>query len=244
MIDRLRIESYGKIPFALATSNPKIPSASTHLSLDYSFERGFHVRASQDLEPGELLVTERPYAAVLLPAYFATHCHECQLRLDTRTMALAYCRQCTTVSYCSPECERKSWSKSGHKHECRFVGLLSARATGLGHMEWLALRIVLKASWELLARRKSDLEAYEVANERLTSRNESALFGADPFDEHKIYKSDEYLRIFSLVTNSSLRKLNDLFRRSFIAMFLVKVLNRTDFFGSDSSGMFMKSYRY
>lgn len=74
-----------------------------------------------------------------------------------------------------------------------------------------------------------------MAHERLV-RSEAALFAADPFDENKIYKSDDYLRVFSLVTNSSVRKLNDLFRRSFVAMFLTKLLSRTEFFGAESSG--------
>lgn len=164
-----------------------------------------------------------------------THCYECMLRLDTRIMSLAYCRQCTNVVYCSPECERKSWFRSGHKHECQFIELLSGQETGLGHMEWLALRIVLNATWEYLSKRKQDLEAYELKHERLV-RGESALFDADPFDEQKIYQSEDYLRIFSLITNSSIRKLNDLFRRSFVAMFMTKLLIRTDFFGPDSSG--------
>ena len=48
------------------------------------------------------------------------------------------------------------------------------------------------------------------------------------------YKSDSYLAIFNLITNSAVRKLNDLFRRSFVAFFLVKFLIRIDFFGKES----------
>ena len=213
-----------------------MPNASSQLSIDYSFDRGFHLSASSDIQAGDLIVTERPFASILLPAYFKTHCYECQLAVDTRKMSLAFCRQCTNVTYCSPECERKSWSKSGHQHECAYIGLLSAPETGLGHMEWLALRIVLRAGWIYLAERRVDLEAYEIAYERRLGRNEAALFGADPFDELKIYKSDDYLRVFSLMTNSYVRKLNDLFRRSFVAMFLAKLLTRGEFFDSDSSG--------
>lgn len=212
-----------------------MPNASSSLSLDYTFDQGFHLRASQDISPGDLLVVERPFACILLPTYAESHCYECLIGLDPRCMSFAYCRQCTNVVYCSPECEHKSWSSSGHKHECRFVGLLSAHDTGLDHMEWLALRIVLKATWQYLSERKQELEAYEMAHERLV-RSEAALFAADPFDEKKIYNSDDYLRIFSLLTNSSVRKLNDLFRRSFVAMFLTKLLSRTEFFGAESSG--------
>ena len=47
------------------------------------------------------------------------------------------------------------------------------------------------------------------------------------------YKSDSYLAIFNLITNSAVRKLNDLFRRSFVAFFLVKFLITINFFEKD-----------
>jgi SET and MYND domain-containing protein 4 len=49
------------------------------------------------------------------------------------------------------------------------------------------------------------------------------------------YKSDSYLTIFNLITNSAVRKLNDLFRRSFVAFFLVKFLIKINFFEAESS---------
>ena len=47
------------------------------------------------------------------------------------------------------------------------------------------------------------------------------------------YRSDSYLSIFNLVTNSAVRKLSDLFRRSFVALFLVRFLYRVGFIGQD-----------
>jgi hypothetical protein len=158
----LQFDSYGKIPFVLDSINPKISQASTSLRLDFSpIERGFHIRAARDISPGELVVVEKPFASVLISSNMATHCFECLIGLEPSRMSLSYCRQCTNVVYCSPECERRSWKESGHEFECHYVELL-ATESGLTHMEWLALKIVLKTKWNYLALRKCDLESYEL----------------------------------------------------------------------------------
>ncbi|KIJ53255.1 hypothetical protein M422DRAFT_155346, partial [Sphaerobolus stellatus SS14] len=31
------------------------------------------------------------------------------------------CSRCSTISYCSPECQNKDWNSGNHKNECRIV---------------------------------------------------------------------------------------------------------------------------
>lgn len=224
-------KKYGQINFEIDASAPSMPNASDSVSLDYSIERGFHIRAKRDIQPGELIVNEKPFAAVLNEEYFLTNCFECLIPVNCLYMNLTYCTECSSIVYCSTECANKAWD-SHHKYECKHLNLLSSQL-GITNMEWLSLRIVLKASLEYLISIKQELEYYEKKYETIV-RDESALFALEN-GEAKVINSNQYSLIFPLITNSSVRKLSDLFRRSFVAMFLVKYLINADFFEIDKS---------
>jgi hypothetical protein len=225
-------KSYANKSFVLdqgstTQSGKKVQSGSSSLGIYFALDKGFYLKAEKDIQVGELIVTERPYASVLLGEHFETNCFECMLKLDPLKMNLTYCSQCSTVQYCSKECENLAWN-SHHKYECKFLKLLAFESC-LTHMEWLALRIILKAGNEFLLSNKYDLESYEKKYEAVLNRVDSTT---DSFNQQIFghgYKSDCYLSIFNLVTNSPLRKLNDLFRRSFVALFFVKFLHKTKF---------------
>jgi hypothetical protein len=198
------------------------------VTLDFALpDKGFHVKSTRDVQVGELLLVERPYASVLLGSHFETNCLECMLHLDATRMNITFCAQCATVQYCSPACEQTGWH-AHHKYECKYIKLL-AFDSGLTHMEWLALRIVLRAGNEPLLAIKAKLEAYELSYEHLTRIDPTG----DPFFQQLFaspaYNSHSYLSIFNLVTNSAVRKLSDLFRRSFVSLLLVKLLYKVKF---------------
>ncbi len=223
-------KTYAEINFAIDVEqqNTKIATPTLNsIGIDFSLpDRGFHIKANKDIKVGELLVVERPYAGVLLGEHIETNCFECMLHLDPSRMNVTYCRQCATVQYCSRACEKSAW-KGHHKYECKYIKLL-AHDSGLNHMEWLALRIVLRAGNENLLSMKSRLEEYEASYEHLNRIDSTAdVFFQELFSPE--YRSDSYLSIFNLVTNSAVRKLNDLFRRSFIALLFVKLLYKVNF---------------
>jgi hypothetical protein len=130
-------------------------------------------------------------------------------------MNITYCVQCTKMIYCSESCRQASWSKH-HSIECQHYKLLND--LGLTHMEHLALRIILKKGLKKILGLKNYLISFE-------NQCPNEDFKAD-----KIYKSDDYLNIFRLVTHANGRDSEDLLRRSFIAAFFVKILIKSDFF--------------
>jgi tetratricopeptide (TPR) repeat protein len=58
--------------------NPDFEYASTALKIQYDPARQRSVVTVKDLEVGDVLFREIPYASVLLPDFYPTHCHHCQ----------------------------------------------------------------------------------------------------------------------------------------------------------------------
>ena len=58
-------------------SNPFLPGASTILEVKTSPSRGRHVIAQKTVKVGDVLFSELPYASILLPEHYSTHCHHC-----------------------------------------------------------------------------------------------------------------------------------------------------------------------
>lgn len=209
----------------------KLERASKKVSMDYTVNEGFHFKAAEDLKAGELIIDEPPYASVLIAEHIKHNCYECMKPLDQYKMNITFCRQCSYVTYCGEECEKASWHS--HRYECKYLKLI-AHESGLSHMEWLAMRIVTKASFKYLFSIKDSLVEYEDKFERGDFiRAESSIL--PPEARSKKYKSDAYFNVFHLITNSLLRRSGDLFRRSYIALFITKILVKSGFIGNAKS---------
>lgn len=102
--------------------NKNIQCASKSIAIEYGVEKGFYIQAENDIEAGELIVDEPPFASVLLGSSLEEYCFECQEKLLPTKQNICYCRQCINVSYCSRDCEKKSWKI--HKYECPYIKLL------------------------------------------------------------------------------------------------------------------------
>lgn len=205
--------------------NSRLECASKDITIDYGVEKGFYIKAEDNIEAGDLIVDEPPYASVLLGSSFEEFCFECQNKLNPLKQNITFCRQCVNVAYCCRECEKKSWSS--HKFECKYIKFL-AFESGLTHMEWLSMRIVLRAGFDYLYKDRDFYVGYEKQRE-IFIRDETSLKFVDDEDSRKLYKSDLYFNIFHLITNSVLRVDNDLFRRAFISLFLAKLLAKSGF---------------
>ncbi len=94
-------------------------------------------------------------------------------------------------------------------------------------MEWLAMHIVLKATFDKLHAERVFYTNYEQQRE-IFIRDETSLKFHDR-DSRALYKSSDYFNIFHLITNSVVRVENDLFRRAFVALFFAKLLLRTGY---------------
>ncbi|XP_066290806.1 N-lysine methyltransferase SMYD2-like isoform X1 [Branchiostoma lanceolatum] len=73
-------------------------------------------RSGKGLEPGTLIISERPYCYALLNGEEENHCHYC-LAEERQDEKLLVCPGCTTARYCNKQCQKKA--ELDHKCECR-----------------------------------------------------------------------------------------------------------------------------
>ncbi|RZC33209.1 SET and MYND domain-containing protein 4 [Asbolus verrucosus] len=113
----------------VADKNPTIQSAAGCVRVEESEDAGRHVVASRDIEPGEILAVEKPFASLLVNELFS-HCHEC--------VSLCYnlipCKSCTRALYCSDGCRERAF-ETYHKYECPILATLK-------HLEFDKLKLL------------------------------------------------------------------------------------------------------
>ena len=84
---------------------------------DHLSDRG--VYATENIQPGSMLICERAYATHLEFRNFILNCYNCLKRLVTPVG----CRNCSVILYCNKACEEESWKKGEHRLECEtFTG--------------------------------------------------------------------------------------------------------------------------
>lgn len=193
--------------------NDVFPCLSSKVDVSVEPEKGRCIKAVEEVQVGEVLAVEKPYASVLLPENYPTHCLHCLKRV----LAPIPCRQCARVGFCSDACENLAWRY--HVYECKHLDFL--KACDIGKFGFLALRVITKTTWAQLA---------EFDSERCRE-------GPPPEDDslsNSIY-GNTYFEIFHLVAHSDGRSTSDLFRRSIMAILLTKCLDGAGFFGQRSS---------
>lgn len=65
------------IPQLTEGSNERFPSLSKKIEIRYEKNLGRYAVAAEDIEPGDVLVTEKPFAAVLNRDAYGYHCVRC-----------------------------------------------------------------------------------------------------------------------------------------------------------------------
>jgi hypothetical protein len=195
------------------TFNINYPSLTSYADIQTSSDRGRHVisaNTSSTLKPGTIILIEQPYASVLLPSAWSTHCHMCLRRLNH---LLFVCTQCTRAIYCSFDCLQRSivW----HAFECRLP------IERLDKMQLLALRLLTKTGWKYLYKNKIQFEDYLKKN-----KNEFEIENTTK----DIYQWNNYENILKLETNSNKRSFEDLFQRSIQSCIIgISLINNTSF---------------
>lgn len=192
--------------------NDVFPCLSSKLDVSVEPEKGRYVKAFEEVQVGEVLAVEKPYASVLLPENYRTHCLHCLKRV----LAPIPCRQCARVGFCSEACENLAWCY--HEYECRYLDFL--KACDIGKFGFLALRVITKTTWP-------KLEAFDSENCPEDPPQE------DGSPSNSVYRNT-YFEIFHLVAHSEDRSTSDLFRRSIMAILLAKCLDGTAFFARSS----------
>lgn len=195
------------------SANPIFPSLSAKIDVSFEPEKGRYVKAVEEVQVGDVLAVEKPYAFVLLPENYPTHCLHCLKRV----LAPVPCRQCARVGFCSQSCESLAWCY--HMYECKYLDFL--KACDIGKFGFLALRVITKTTWDQL--KEFDSEKYPVE-----------LWLEDGLPSNSIY-GNTYFEIFHLVAHTVDRSTSDLFRRSVMAILLTKCLEQAGFFDELSS---------
>lgn len=198
--------------------NPEIQCASSALKLEYSEEKGRYLVATRNIRPGDVLIVEQPYASVLLPDSYATHCYYC-LR---RCLSPVPCLHCSEAMFCDSVCQTTAW-EAFHSIDCSLLPIISKR---VGKMGLLALRVLIMASLKGKGLKKlfADIENLDVSSEPRTLG----------FGKEGQYVSSDYWPMHFLVGHTERRANGDLFRRSVTAACLLHCLEEfSDFFDGD-----------
>ncbi|CAH8503382.1 unnamed protein product [Schistosoma turkestanicum] len=79
---------------------------SPTVRLNHNNEFGWHFVATRNIQPGELLILDTPYACRLHYDRLLLNCYRC----SKRCINLIPCRNCTQVGFCSELCEQAAWN--------------------------------------------------------------------------------------------------------------------------------------
>ncbi|XP_042864384.1 SET and MYND domain-containing protein 4-like isoform X2 [Penaeus japonicus] len=197
---------FPKLPELCQGQNEQFPSLSKKLTINEDNSQGRYAIAKENIEPGDALVTEKPYASVLLREEFGSHCQNCFLL----TKAPVPCKKCSSVLFCSVECRNASYF---HTIECPILDLLVG--SGMSINCFLALRILTQSPISFFLEMKDKLE-----NEKLKETTEAK----------DVYDPTDFFRLYNLVTHSEQRTPEDWFHRTCMVVFLVKALKKTKYF--------------
>lgn len=185
--------------------NPRLPSASSGIDLQFSPERGRFFVATRDLGPGDVILREEPFAAVLESVFRVNHCGHCLRKTSTPIP----CYECATVQYCGETCRDLSWEHY-HSVECGILAYLEPSRC-LGRLPHLALRVVTKTGLPSLLRHSQTLAV-----------NNSDTSTFDP---------TTYRSVHNLAANTDKRNFEDLLKKTAEAIFMAKCLKFNGFFG-------------
>ncbi|XP_076242049.1 protein-lysine N-methyltransferase SMYD4 isoform X2 [Calliopsis andreniformis] len=202
----------------IKTVNPEVPCASNAIMVKYNEKYGRHVVAARKINPGEVIVVEKPYSLLLTPDNTHTHCSNC---LEV-SWANIPCNYCTYTMYCSEECRAAEW-KQFHDVECSvFPSMLKMN---FSKSDLLCLRLAIQA-----VRESPSIQELREELKEIDSCDDPRVKG---FSKNRIFESNKYRSLLGLVTNTEKRSVQDLFARSVTASFTLYFLATcTDMFGS------------
>ncbi|CAH2103239.1 unnamed protein product [Euphydryas editha] len=139
-----------------------LPALSKLLKIVEEEEKGRFAVADSEINTGDVLLVDNPYAACLLSDFYGTHCLHCFRRLDCEEIAAVWCPTCSGVAFCSVKCRDKAVS-TYHSYECQFLNLFIG--SGMSVLSHIALRMVtqtgLETSQQIHAKYLGDVKTVE-----------------------------------------------------------------------------------
>lgn len=98
-------------------ANDKNPSLVDCIKLCVSKQFGRHLVTTQKLKAGDVIAIEKPFYKSLDKNAAHGRCANC---FKSNLLDLIPCRLCTSMMFCSKDCEESSW-KGFHKYECSTI---------------------------------------------------------------------------------------------------------------------------
>lgn len=195
------------LPMVSYSTNELVVKASSAVKLcNNTGSRGRHLLAQHKINAGDVLIVEKPYAAILLPDSSLTHCHNCFVKVSSPFP----CPFCCSVQYCSQNCREIAWN-SHHRVECRYMSLL--HSVGIAH---LSLRIILLTGLKNLLDFKSKLDS--ASPTKTPGLNESGQYDTN------------YLTVYMLMAHSNDLLAEDLLQYAMTAALLLHILDHAGWF--------------
>lgn len=192
------------------SSNTKFVAASSMINVKYQKGRGRFVVAAQDIPVGTTLVKEKPIAWALHPERYGTYCQECLGQIK----AVIPCKTCCGVSFCSIKCRDVALG-SYHKYECGANDVLTA--SGLNIYPFLTLRLMAKFGLEHIWSLKDSMDSHDDTSGALTDSE---------------YHTEDFINTFNLVCHEDKMDPEEHLLRTFVAVFLLKMLQFNNYFGN------------
>lgn len=210
--------------------NHRMPSASIGIDLRFAPDKGRFFVATQDLLPGDVILREEPYAAVLESIFRVNHCAHCLRKTPTPIP----CYECATVQYCCETCRDLSWNEY-HGIECGILGYLEP-SRYLGKMPHLALRIITKTGMQSLIQHSMAQMLPNLKNGSDDGMN-VMMTGQQQQQHHHhqpaMFDPTSYRSVHNLATNCDKRSFEDLIKKTAEAIFMARCLKFNGFFGVD-----------
>ncbi|RUS82695.1 hypothetical protein EGW08_009532 [Elysia chlorotica] len=197
-------------PKVFSGVNQVVSQASQCISLSYTSRKGRYLCANNSIPRGSTLIVEKPFAAVLLPDHYDTHCHHCFLPLPLSCIG---CKRCTLVRFCNEVCRDSAWTEF-HSTECHYLDLL--HSVGIAH---LSLRIVLSAGLPFLLDFLDNKSKYRLSQDP----SSLGLNSQGHYDR-------EYLTVYDLMTHEDSTERSDMLQYSLTAGLLLLTLAHSGFF--------------
>ena len=89
-------------------ANPMIPSVINGIKLAHNKNLCYHLVATRDLRPGDVIMIEKPYMAIFHTKALYSYCSNCY---ESNMMNLMPCETSTHAMFCSRECYDKFWNR-------------------------------------------------------------------------------------------------------------------------------------
>lgn len=189
----------------ITNNNKQLTQAADCVEMSYSSEKGRILITNKDTSYGRLLLSEEPFACLLVSSRREDHCYNCFGKLYGCGLG---CRRCTQVLYCSLDCMEAN--QAIHKYECDNTLDLQ---DDLG-VAYLVLRILFKVDL--------NLKEFTIKQKKSASRKSvQDILSIEPVDWTELSYNNDYPAVLSLMDHASDFDCEDLMGYTLTAAYLL-----------------------